>query len=250
MKPDYGNWVPTRIMYVLLVVSIVSFGLSNFLVHRIITGALTVISIGSFGFFLYLGYVYWLLERDNKAMQKQFWNLVVDKLDWDGQGKALDVGTGNGPVAILLAKKYPNCTVKGIDYWGEPWTYTQGVCENNAEIEGVSERTSFEHASAVALPFDDGAFDAVLSNFVFHAIKGEDRMQLIQESLRVLKDGGAYSFQDLFNDEFYSEDFLEQVKRWGLKEVNFTESKDYIEIPFALKPKHMTGGSGVLHGLK
>jgi hypothetical protein len=65
-----------------------------------------------------------------------------------------------------------------------------------------------------------------------------------------LRDGGAYAFQDLFNDEYYSDDFLDVVKSWGLREVNFVDSSDYIHIPIALKPKHMTGGSGILFGIK
>ena len=100
------------------------------------------------------------------------------------------------------------------------------------------------------LPFSDGEFDAVLSNFVFHAIKFQDRTQLIAEALRVLRDGGAYAFQDLFNDQFYSDDFLDVVRSWGLSEVHYVESSDYISIPFALRNKHMTGGSGILFGIK
>lgn len=73
---------------------------------------------------------------------------------------------------------------------------------------------------------------------------------MIAEALRVLRVGGAFAFQDLFNDEFYSDDFLDIVKSWGLREVNFIESSDHIQIPIALKPKHMTGGSGILSGIK
>jgi len=65
-----------------------------------------------------------------------------------------------------------------------------------------------------------------------------------------LKKGGAYAIQDLFNEEFYSEDFLETVKKWGLKEVNFVESSEYIDVPRALRTKHMTGGSRILFGIK
>jgi ubiquinone/menaquinone biosynthesis C-methylase UbiE len=169
---------------------------------------------------------------------------------WDGRGNALDIGTGSGPVAILLAQKYPSSQVRGIDYWGEPWTYSRQKCERNAEIEGVSNRVSFERANAVNLPFSDGQFDAVLSNYVFHAIRVKDRTQLIAEALRVLREGGAFAFQDLFNDEYYREDFLAVVKSWGLSEVNFVESSDYIHVPIALRLKHMTGGSGILFGIK
>ena len=249
-KPDYGNWVPQKISMWLLFASIVSYLITFLLNIQPIIGVLKIASLLFLGFFIYLQYVYWLLEKDDKGTQRQFWNLLIDQLNWDGDGTALDIGTGSGPIAILLARRYPSCSVKGIDYWGEPWSYSKQKCERNAEIEGVSNRVTFERASAVDLPFSDGEFDAVLSNFVFHAIKFQDRTQLIAEALRVLRDGGAYAFQDLFNDQFYSDDFLDVVRSWGLREVHYVESSDYISIPFALRNKHMTGGSGILFGIK
>jgi ubiquinone/menaquinone biosynthesis C-methylase UbiE len=249
-KPDYGNWVPQKIMYTFLIASVASY-LATFLLNdRLVVGLLKTASLLSLGFFIYLVYVYWLLEKDDMRIQRQLWDLLIDRLKWDGRGRALDVGTGSGPVAILLARKHPSSIVMGIDYWGEPWSYSRRKCERNAEIEGVSSRVSFERASATELPFGDGEFDAVLSNYVFHAIKSKDRTQLIAESLRVLRDGGAFAFQDLFNDEFYSDDFLDVVRSWGLREVNFVDSSDYISVPVALKFKHMTGGSGILSGIK
>ena len=249
-RPDYGNWVPQKISAFILVASIVSYLITFLLEIRLVNVALKFASFLGLGFFIFLQYVYWLLERDDKAMQRKFWDLLIEHLRWDGEGAALDIGTGSGPVAILLALKYPECSVKGIDFWGEPWSYSKEVCDRNAEIEGVSGRVSFERASAVDLPFGDGEFDAVLSNFVFHAIKFHDRMELIAEALRVLRDGGAFAFQDLFNDDYYSDDFLDVVKGWGLREVGFVDSSDFIQVPWALRFKHMTGGSGILFGIK
>ena len=249
-KPDYGNWAPQKVLIGILFASIVSYLATFPLKNQMVDVVLKTASALLLGLFLLLVYVYWLLEKDDKGMQRRFWDLLVEHLPWDGGGKALDIGTGGGPVAIFVAKKYPSAHVVGIDYWGEPWTYSKQMCERNAEIEGVSDRVSFQKASAVELPFGDGEFDAVLSNFVFHAIKFHDRTQLIAEALRVIREGGAFAFQDLFNDEYYSEDFLDVVNGWGLREVNFVESSDFIKVPMALTFKHMTGGSGILYGIK
>lgn len=248
--PDYGNWVPSKIMYFSLSASITIYLLTFLNQIQVFDTLLSTISLLLLIFFLYLRYIYWLLEKDDKAIQKKFWNLLVKHLPWNGIGNALDIGTGNGPVAILLAKKHPAARVKGIDFWGNPWTYSKAKCERNAEIEGVKDRTSFEKASAVALPYSDEEFDAVVSSFVFHAIQGVDRTQLIGEALRVLKNGGSYAFQDLYNNEFYSDDFLDVINSWGLYEINFVESSEHIHVPRLLRTKHMTGGSGILYGIK
>lgn len=235
---------------IFLVPSVAAFGVTVLVKNLLVQRFFIVVSVAFLGVFLYVGYAYWLLEKDDKSWQKRFWSLVVDLLNWDGRGTALDIGTGSGPVAISLAKRHPTATVMGIDYWGEPWTYSQEVCEENARIEGVSDRVCFQWADAVSLPFIDGEFDAVISCFVFHAIDVEDRTVLIKEALRVLRSGGAFSFQDLFNDEFYREDFMDEIMGWGLKEVNYVSSSDYIDVPTVLRIKHIAGGSGVLYGIK
>ena len=74
----------------------------------------------------------------------------------------LDIGCGNAPLTIELAKRYPKARVTGIDYWGVTWEYSKTTCEKNAGIEGVASRTTFKKGSASALPFEDECFDAVV----------------------------------------------------------------------------------------
>jgi ubiquinone/menaquinone biosynthesis C-methylase UbiE len=181
-------------------------------------------------------------------------NLMVERLDWDGRGKALDIGCGNAPLAIDLAKRYPSAHVTGIDYWGGIWEYSKATCERNAEIEGVADRMTFQKASASALPFEDESFDAAVSNLVFHEVGDvRDKRELIREALRVVKKGGAFAFQDLFllKRRFGDvDDLVAMIKSWGIKEAAFVNTSDSQFIPKALRLPFMVGRIGIIYGKK
>ena len=251
-RPNYGNWVPIRMVLLFLLIFCISCAVAVLINAGIIRVAFIVISV-IFGVLLvYMGYAYWLFGKNDGELQKRVCNSVLDKLEWDGRDKALDIGTGSGRVAIYIAKKYPATHVLGIDYWGKPWAYSKITCDRNAEIEGVADRVSFQRASAVSLPFEDGEFDLVTSNFVFHSIKMVNRISLIKEALRVLRDGGVFAFQDLFNKQFYGEIglFHEELKTWELKELKLVDTSDFVYIPIALRTNHMVGNSKILYGIK
>jgi len=187
-------------------------------------------------------------------VQDRIWTLVLANLDWNGEGKALDIGCGNGALTNKLAQKYPKAHVTGIDYWGKRWEYSKNICDRNAEIEGVSERVTFQKASAVLLPFDDGYFDAAVSNFVFHEVSdAKDKRELIREVLRVVKKGGKFSFQDefLFKQLFGDiDDLIETIKSWGITKVEFVQTRDADVIPQTLKLPFILGSMGLIHGEK
>jgi len=151
-------------------------------------------------------------------------------------------------------RKYPHAQVTGIDYWGGVWEYSLGVCERNAELEGVAEWVTFQQASASALPFEDGAFDAAVSNLVFHEVRdAKDKRDVIKEALRAVKKGGAFAFQDLFLlKRIYSkvDDLLETIRSWGIESVDFANTSDSDFIPRALKLPFMVGTIGILYGKK
>ncbi len=202
--------------------------------------------------FCYLIYLYYQFSKDNKKLQYNIWNYVINNLNWKGNGKALDIGTGAGALAIELAKRFPKSNVWGIDYWGKFWNYSKIKCEKNAEIEDVAERVVFQKASASNLPFKDSEFDAIVSNFVYHEVRDiKDKMSLINESFRVLKKGGAFSLQDTFkNQKKYGNirELLKEIKQWGVQEVNFIETNEKIPMPNFLKfeMKNMA----ILQGIK
>ena len=251
-RPNYGNWVPRKMIVVLLILFCISCALSILIDLGIVRGILIAVSVIFGALFVYMSYAYWLFGKNDGDLQKQLCNTLLDRLDWDGRGEALDIGTGSGRVAIYLAKRYPSAHVVGIDYWGNPWTYSKSICDRNAEIEGVADRVSFQRASAVSLPFEDSEYDLVTSNFVFHSVRVVDKIPLIKEALRVVRKGGAFAFQDLFNKQFYGDIglFYKELQTWGLKEVRLVDTSDFVYIPVALRINHMVGNSKILYGIK
>jgi ubiquinone/menaquinone biosynthesis C-methylase UbiE len=247
-KPEYGNWVSAKLIYGSIATSILFLLLSVVSLLFIVAAAPFLLS------FVYFAYARYEFSQRGGNLQGRIRNLVVERLNWNGEGKALDIGCGNAPLAIELAKHHPNAQVTGIDHWGGFWEFSKAVCERNAEIEGVGRRMIFQKASATALPFEDECFDAVVSNLVFHEVGGvSDRRELIKEALRVAKKGGAFAFQDLFLLKRYFgdvNDLIATVRDWGIKEVAFAETSDSEFIPKLLKLPFMLGTIAIIYGTK
>jgi ubiquinone/menaquinone biosynthesis C-methylase UbiE len=187
-------------------------------------------------------------------MQTRVRDLLLARLDWDGNGQALDIGCGSGALTISLAQKCAKARVVGIDYWGEQWGYSKSICEKNAAIEGASDRVTFQKASASKLPFDDNYFDAVVSNLVFHEVRDvKDKRELIREALRVVKKGGKFAFQDLFLwQQIYGniDDLIAAIRSWGVSKVEVVKTRDAEFIPSALKLPFMLGTICLITGEK
>jgi sarcosine/dimethylglycine N-methyltransferase len=102
----------------------------------------------------------------------------------------LDVGCGVGGPARFLAATC-GCRVTGVDL-SEPFV---DAARYLAERTGQSGQVSFQTASALELPFDDGGFGVVLLQHV--AMNVSDRAGLYREIRRVLKSGGRFATYDV-----------------------------------------------------
>jgi SAM-dependent methyltransferase len=206
-EPDYGNWIRKKAIVIILCISVL-FLACGFIPWHMAFRILTFVFCGlSFITALIVAGVYWYFSPNGGNYQRKIFDLVIRKLSWNGEGRCLDIGAGNGFLIIELAKRYPKSTCTGLDYWGKNWEYSRHTCEQNALLEGVDSRVSFTNGSASKLPFEDGHFDSAVSNPTFHEVKDEkNKPLLIQEALRVVKNGGKFSFLDLFFDTSHYSD--------------------------------------------
>jgi sarcosine/dimethylglycine N-methyltransferase len=102
----------------------------------------------------------------------------------------LDVGSGVGGPARFLAQAY-GCRVTGVDL-SEPFV---DAARYLTERTGQGGQVSFQTASALELPFDEGRFDVVLLQHV--AMNISDRARLYREIRRVLNSGGRFATFDV-----------------------------------------------------
>ncbi len=202
--------------------------------------------------FLFMLIIYVFLNYNDKNIQHKFWNLLIERTNWQGSGKAIDIGTGAGALAIKLAMKFPEIEVIGIDNWGIGWNYSQKQCESNAKLAGVHDRVKFIKASAESIPFENEEFDLVVSNFVLHEVRNvKNKVLLIQEIIRILKPGGKF----LIQDEFYKkkhygdiEQFISKVQKLGLKKITLEHTPK--ELNFSIIISKMFYAAGILIGIK
>ncbi|HDX9610851.1 TPA: class I SAM-dependent methyltransferase [Bacillus toyonensis] len=253
-KANYRTWIR---IYKLLIFSVISLFLLSVtllpinLYLRVLSGILA----WPFIYITFiLSYSVYQFSAFGGNYQSKIHDLIVAKVNWDGKGKILDIGTGSGSLIIKLARTFPESFLTGIDYWSGNWEYSKAQCQQNAKIEGVSDRIGFLKASAAELPFIDNKFDIIVSCLTFHEVEGkENKTEVVKEALRVLKPGGKFVFLDLFMDEkiFGDErDLLNELKKHGVSELNGYKLAEEIKLPKLLLNKKVLGNAMILNGKK
>jgi phosphoethanolamine N-methyltransferase len=114
---------------------------------------------------------------------------VLEGVDLKGM-RVMDIGSGSGACAVLMAKHYGAAHVTGIDVEGP-------VCEaarRRANLEGVAEKVTIEQVSPGPFPFPDESFDVVFSkDSIIHI---PDKAAMAADAFRVLKPGGRFAASD------------------------------------------------------
>ena len=256
--PDYGNWVPKKLIILLWCLTVVVLGLS---IAGFILGWNMIINVilllgGLYALFMSISMtgLRWTFSFTGGRLMCKIHDFILTKLGWNGEGKLLDVGCGSGALSIKIARKFPKGEIHGLDYWGFGWDYAKKICEGNAKLEGVT-NASFQKGDACHLDFPDESFDAVVSNFVYHEVKTEpDKRKLVRESLRVLKKGGYFALHDLMDDrKLYGDmnEFVEELKKEGFEEVHYQGKTENLPfVPGYARTFMMFNKLGILYGRK
>ena len=114
---------------------------------------------------------------------------LADLVELPPSAKVLDIGSGLGGTARLLATEY-GCQVTGVDL-------TRAYCEVATGLSvhlGLGTKTSFQQGSALDLSVESGSFDVVWTEHVQMNI--ENKLVFYTEAARALKPGGKLVFHD------------------------------------------------------
>jgi SAM-dependent methyltransferase len=136
---------------------------------------------------------------------------ALDALDTSPK-RALDLGTGTGRAAFLLARRYPDAEVVGVDLAGDMLAEARKLTPPE-----FADRVRFERADAERLSYRDGSFDLVsLANMI----------PFFEELGRITAPGGSVVFSFSAGPEtpiYVPPDVL----RVRLGEQGFTEFADF-----------------------
>ncbi|HET9160178.1 MAG TPA: class I SAM-dependent methyltransferase, partial [Caulobacteraceae bacterium] len=100
------------------------------------------------------------------------------------EGRMLETAAGTGRLTRALLAAAPNAKIVATDL-------NAPMLEKAASLVG-GDRVTWQTADALALPFDNGVFDAVACQF--GVMFFPDRVRGYKEARRVLRTGGAFTF--------------------------------------------------------
>ncbi len=251
---DYGNWIRSNKLIALGAGAIGAAGLA-FLplgpIPRLALGGLSAILAASVALPLYAR---WAFSPGGGDLQRRLYGRIADKLGPSFGGRVLDIGAGNGMLAVHIALRHPQAKVIGVDTWSAEWEYALATCERNARIAGVADRVTYQRGDAARLPFEAGVFDVVVSNLTFHEVRhASSCADLVVEALRVLKPGGTFVLIDLFyNARLYgpTNAFTDRLKAAGVTDLVLRPLDAELPIALPLKHPRALGQAGLLTGVK
>lgn len=127
---------------------------------------------------------YDLLNRLMSLGQDQYWRRRATRaLDLQEGDQVLDVATGTGDLAIMIARRHPEVCVEGVD----PSKNMIAVGQDKVADKKLTERVELTLGDGLDLPYEDDSFDGAVVAFGIRNFP--DRLQGLREMRRVTRPG-------------------------------------------------------------
>jgi len=135
--------------------------------------------------------------------------------------RVLDLGSGSGTDAFAAALEVgPHGRVVGIDMTEEQ------LAKAEAERAAAGfDQVAFRHGFLEELPFNDHAFDAIVSNGVINL--AADKPAVFREAARVLAPDGRMAFCDIVTERPLTEDIVCDTSLWASCIGGAAQEDDY-----------------------
>jgi arsenite methyltransferase len=134
--------------------------------------------------------------------------------------RVLDLGSGSGmDVFAAAAQVGPGGRVTGVDITPEQLAAADRLRRGT--------HVSFRRARIEELPFDDGSFDAVISNGVINL--SADKRRAFAEAARVLRPGGRLALADIVTERPIAARTACQADLWAACIAGASQSDLYLE---------------------
>jgi len=135
---------------------------------------------------------YDLLNRLMSMGIDQSWRRkTVAALNLPANARVLDLATGTGDLALMIAQLHPDAEVIGSD----PSSRMLEVGVEKVARSGVSDRVQLELGDAQTLPYESDSFDGCCIAFGIRNVP--DRSAALAEMARVTKQGGRVAVLEL-----------------------------------------------------
>ena len=147
---------------------------------------------------------------------------LASRLEVPAGGAVLETACGTGAVTRHLRARLPEDVRLTIT------DLAPAMVERAREVVGERAGIEYRQADATALPFADGAFDAVICQF--GVMFFPDKAQGMREAARVLKPGGRFVFNVWDRLE---RNVLSQAVHEAVAEVFPHDPPRFLEVPFS-----------------
>ncbi len=167
--------------------------------------------------------VAWVLGESYHPGGAGLTRILAERMRLRPGQRVADIACGPGPTALLLAAEY-GVTVNGVDLAESLVDQARA----NAHRAGLSAVARFAHGDAERLPWDNGRFDAVISECAFCTLP--DKATAAAEFARVLRPDGLLGLADVTVSAAGLPRELSTLAAWAACVADARPLADYLDI--------------------